>query len=56
MRPGMELKELKIEFPPSDEEADGTMLAYCVGSIEWLFITGPERLVNVTSWRPASRG
>ncbi len=42
MRPGMELKDLEIWFPQSEEEADGAMLTYCVPSIEKLTVVGPR--------------
>jgi hypothetical protein len=42
--------DLTIKFPPSDEEADGTLLADCVGSVKTLSIVGPKvGLVNETS-------
>jgi hypothetical protein len=45
----MELNNLEIVFPPSDEETDGAMLTHCAGSIERLSICGPNGLINVTS-------
>jgi hypothetical protein len=48
MHPGMELKDLRVELPPSDEEADGTMLTNCMGGL-------PRRRRGGGPWRRRRR-